>query len=234
MSQIRAKYMDNRPTMAEWPIRIWNQDEFPEVYKNYALAWMKEDFSSYHFVLSPRRKSSTTSYEYLFGYGNGEILYLRKVEHEMKKIVVRCEDIISVKTFRELLNCEICIQYRSQAREYKLIFPYIPSTYYLYDPFLNWLLGIDRDFSPLEAERENPRPQRLMDESLVMYNYSLHAYRLGNGFDKYQYRFEKHRPKWTPWKVRLKEWLEITMERGIFQLYSYGYITECTYLLKKQ
>lgn len=233
MSQIRAKYQDNRPTMAEWPIRIWDIDEFPIAYKSDALNWIKDDFSSYQFVYAPKRKSSKTSYEYLFGYGNGEILFLREYEHGVQKLTVRCENIISVKTFRELLNCEIRIRYRNREQEHQLVFPYVPSTYYLYDPFLNWVLGIDRAFSLLVAEREYPRPQKLMDESLVMFNYSLHAYRLGNGFQDYQYRFEKHRPRWTPWKVKLKEWLEVPMERGVFYLYSFGYITECTYLLKK-
>lgn len=233
MSQIRAKYQDNRPTMAEWPVRIWNEDEFPEVYKSDALTWMKEDFSSYHFVYAPKRKSSKTSYEYVFGYGNGEILYLRGTEHGVQKLEVLCEDILSVQTFRELLNCEIRIRYGSEQQGKHMVFPYVPSTYYLYDPFLNWLLGLDRGFDPLVLERKYPRPQKLMDESLVMFNYSLHAYRLGNGFTEYQYRFEKHRPRWTPWKVKLKEWLEVSMERGIFQLYSFGYITECTYFPKR-
>lgn len=233
MSQIRAKYQDNRPTMAEWPIRIWNKEEFPDVFKSHALAWMQEDFSSYHFVYAPKRKSSKVSYEYLFGYGKEEILYLRKIESGVHKITLRRENILSVRTFRELLNCEICVQYRSCQQECQLVFPYVPSTYYLYDPFLNWLLGIDREFSPLVLEREYPRPQKLMDESLVMYNYSLHAYRLGNGFSEYKYRCEKHRPRWRPWKVNLKEWLEVPMERGVFRLYSFGYMTECTYLPNK-
>lgn len=226
------KKLDNRPTMAEWPVRIWSIEEIPLEYKESVEQWMRKDFSEYQFIYSPKRQSSDQSFEYLFGYGENEILYLKAMEDGLKKSVMLRDKIRSVKTFRELLKAEIILKYENDGVEDQLVFPYVPSTYYLYDPFLNWLLGIERDFVPIEIERQYPRPQKLYKESLVMYNYSLHAYRLGNGFQDYTYRCEKYRPKWTPWKVLKKEWLEISMERGKFQLYSFEYVTECVYILK--
>lgn len=227
------KKIDNRPTMAEWPVRIWSREEIPAEYKEIVENWMKKDFSDYQFIFSPKRQSSDQSFEYLFGYGENEILYLKGTEAGIVKSVVERGEIRSVKTFRELLKAEITINYEKKEQAEQLAFPYVPSTYYLYDPFLNWLLGIEREFNTVMAERQHPRPQKLYDESLVMYNYSLHAYRLGDGFVDYTYRCEKYRPKWTPWKVLKKEWLEVPMERGDFRLYSFEYVTECVYLLKK-
>ena len=227
------KKLDNRPTMAEWPIHIWVREEIPSEYKEPVEKWIRKDFSEYHFVFSPKRQSSNQSFEYLFGYDENEILYLKATEDGIKQSIVRRDEIQSVKTFREFLKAELILSYENDGAEQQLVFPYVPSTYYLYDPFLNWMLGIEREFLPASAERQYPRPQKLYEESLVMYNYSLHAYRLGNGFRDYTYRCEKYRPRWTPWKVLKKEWLEISMERGEFRLYSFEYVTECVYILKQ-
>ena len=225
---------DPRPTMADWPKRIWTVGEFPDEYKAYVLGWMKRDFSEYNFVFDPGRSGYKTSYSYLFGYGEDDLLYLMQIESGIRMITLKRGDITAVNTFLELLNAKITVSYCSEDAEKQIEFPYVPSTYYLYDPFLNWLLGIDREFLPSVAERYNPRPRKLYEESLVMFNFSLHAYRLGNGFEDYRYRYEIHRPKWAPWKKKLEEWLEVPMERGLFRLYHFVYKTECEYILNKK
>ncbi len=224
---------DPRPTMAEWPKRIWSKEEFPDECKEYVLRWMKRDFSEYSFVFAPGRSSCKTSFPYLFGYGGDDLLYLTQGESGIRVITMKQSDITTIKTSLELLNAKITVSYRSDKAEQQIEFPYVPSTYYLYDPFLNWLLGIDKEFLPSVAESHYPRPQKLYEESLVMFNFSLHAYRLGNGFEDYRYRYEIHRPKWAPWKKKLEEWLEVPMERGLFRLYHFGYKTECEYILSR-
>ena len=77
-----------------------------------------------------------------------------------------------------MLNAKIIVKYKAdlQDRELETMeFPYIPSVYYLYDPFLNWMLGLDQEFVPALAEQEHPRPEKLYKESPVMYNYVLAA-----------------------------------------------------------
>ena len=224
----------SRPTMADWPKRIWTVDEFPDEYKAYVLGWMKRDFSEYSFVFAPGSDTCKTSYSYLFGYGEDELLYLMQEECGIQMITLKLSDITAVKTFLELLNAKITISYQSEDAEKQIAFRYVPSTYYLYDPFLNWLLGLEKDFFPSVAESHYPRPQKLYEESLVMFNFSLHAYRLGNGFEDYRYRYEIHRPKWAPWKKKPEEWLEVPMERGLFRLYHFGYKTEVEYILNKK
>lgn len=228
-----ASAQDTTTTMAEWPMRIWAMNEFPEDYKPYAEDWMTEDFSAYHFVFAPKRKSIDDSYEYVFGYGKDSILHLKKTNTGMQVTNILRSDIVSLKTKKELLNAEIKVRYTEDDTSKTLVFPYVPSTYYLYDPFLNWMIGIDREFDPAVLEAEYPRPEKLYNESIAVYNYSLHAYRLGNGFKDYKYTAEKFRPFWTPWKVIPKEWFEVSMEHGTFRLYSFRYLTECTYILKK-
>lgn len=227
---------DGKPTMYEWPVRIWDMGEIPPQFVEAVRLWMQEPFEAYHFVYAPRRRTNPESYAYLFGYGSDTVLFLRGGTEAdggsggiLRKTEISRQQITDVFTGRELLNAEIVIHYREMGAHRQLAFPYVPSVYYLYDPFLNWLLGIDREFLPALAERDNPRPDKLYRESLAMYNYSLGAYRLGNGFQEYQYRLKQHRCKWMPWKKTLEEWLEIAMERGQFWLHSYGYLTECNY-----
>ena len=225
------KIIDKRPTMAEWPIRIWNISEFPESFKEPALAWIQGSFDQYIFVYSPRRRTVKNSFSYLFGYGKDAILFLRKTEEQITSVSLERSQITRIDTRRELLNAELMITYEKNKASHTLTLPYVPSVYYLYDPFLNWMLFLEKDFSPALAEREYPRPDRLYQESLVMFNYSLNAYRMGNSFTEYSYSSKARRSLWMPWKKDLEEWLEIPMERGTFRLHSFKYLTECSYLL---
>ena len=45
--KVYPKSIDKRPTLAEWPVRIWNISEFPLLFKNRALAWMDGNFEKY-------------------------------------------------------------------------------------------------------------------------------------------------------------------------------------------
>ena len=81
------------------------------------------------------------------------------------------------------------------------------------------MLGLEREFVPALAEQEHPRPEKLYQESPVMYNYVLAAYRLGDCIGDYKYTSEQHRHKWMPWKKVLEEWLEVPMSRGTFTLH---------------
>ena len=96
---------------------------------------------------------------------------------------------------------------------------------------LNWSLGLKKDFLPSSIECNNPRPRSLYQDSLTMSNYSLAAYRLGSKIKKYDYNFQKHKKKWMPWKSIIEEWLDVEMEKGIFHIYSFEYLTKCTYKL---
>ena len=215
---------DGRPTTAEWPVRVWAEAEIPAFAEDGLRRWMEQDFSHYDFVFCPERKTAAQSFDYVFGYGDDRLFYQRKGE---PPLFLERKPIEKITTVRELLEAKIILSLRGG----KLLeLSYVPSTYYLYDPFLNWLLGIPKDFDTLTAERQNPRPEKLYHESLQMFNYSLAAYRLGPGFQDYTYHAVKHRHKLFPWKVKLEEWLEVPMERGIFQLHCMDYRTECTYL----
>ncbi len=230
---------DNRPTISEWPVRIWNMEELPPQYEAQIRAWIREDFGSYDFVYAPKRSTNAESFDYLFGYGNDRIIYIREQSERGEKnrygecgrqtVQLRRQQVKKVLTMRELLNARITLQFDGQNGRQELQFPYIPSVYYLYDPFLNWVLGLNKEFLPFAAEQASPRPEKLYHESLAMFNYSLGAYRLGSGFSEYRYESVQHRCRWMPWKKTLEEWLDIRMERGTFELHSFGYLTECGY-----
>lgn len=228
-----AIVVDKRPTMAEWPVRIWAMEEIPEIFDLEARKSMKGTFNQYHMVYSPIRRTAPDSFEYMFGYGEGEIFYLKNEKNKVRRTVLKCSQIEEIYTQRELLNAKIIVKYKAdlQDRELETMeFPYIPSVYYLYDPFLNWMLGLDQEFVPALAEQKHPRPEKLYKESPVMYNYVLAAYRLGDCIGDYKYTSEQHRHKWMPWKKVLEEWLEVPMSRGTFTLHSLEYLTECGYL----
>lgn len=227
--------MDNRPTMSEWPVRIWSEEEFPSQYAAQALEWCKGAFADYDFVYATKRKTSEASFDYLFGYGEDRFLFLRAADGEGWALELRREQITGVVTWRELLEAAVILRYREdgEEEERELCLPYVPAVYYLYDPFLNWALGLDKGFVPAVAEREQPRPDKLYHESLAMFNYSLNTYRLGSGFRKYEYTSKAHRSKWMPWKKTLEEWLKISMERGIFEAHHFRYLIECTYQIER-
>ncbi len=223
--------LDKRPTMAEWPVRIWERSEIAAVFDEQVSEWTGQDFAKYQFVYAPKRRTDAHSFSYLFGYGNHTVFYMRESDDH---VIVQAEKInrdhiTSVTMKRELLHTEMLVHYQENEEEKELYFPYVPAVYYLYDPFLNWMLKLPTNFTPALAERHSPRPQKLYGDSLVMYNYSLGAYRLGNGFSDYSYRSVQQRSKWMPWKKDLEEWLEVSMERGMFRLHTFRYIMECTY-----
>lgn len=221
----KSNLSDGRPTTAEWPVRIWEESEFPVFAQEPVHRWMEHGFECYDFVFCPQRRTAAHSFSYVFGYGDDRIFYLREDE---TPLFLERKQIQKITTSRVLLEAKIIIFFKTGE---PLELSYVPSTYYLYDPFLNWLLGLPKDFEPLVAEQQNPRPEKLYRESLPMFNYSLAAYRLGCGFQDYKYNSLKHRHKIFPWKVNLEEWLEVSMEQGTFQLHSIDYLTECTYIV---
>lgn len=227
--------VDGRPTVSEWPVRIWSAEEIPEQYAEAVNAWIKGAFSDYQFVHAPKRRTSQQSYAYVFGYGKDRILFLRESETggeaAIRKEEILRQQIAAVSVERELLKIKIILHYHDAEGQKGLEFPYVPSVYYLYDPFLNWILGREKEFMPGVAEREHPRPRKLYHESLAMFNFSLEAYRLGDGFDDYRYESKVHLRKWLPGKKTLEEWLEIPMEYGKFELHSLGYFRKWTYYL---
>ncbi len=222
------------PTLAEWPVRIWEPEDFPRSFVDEVLEWMQGSFKKYDFVYAPLRYLVKGSFAYLFGYGYDEILFLKETAQGVSKEVIQREQVIKVQTNRELSNAEFIITYQERGNEKTLSLPYVASVYYLFDPFLNWILGQRKDFSPMSKEMDFPRPQALYQESLAAYNYSLGAYRLGGGFEDYSYTAKPRHIKWMPWKKELEEWLEVPMERGIFRLHLWQYQLECTYLLSKK
>lgn len=231
--KLSDKTIDKRPTIAEWPVRIWDINEFPEEFKNLSLSWMQGAFDKYTFVYSPLRRTVKNSFAYLFGYGENSVLFLRKTADQIFSVVFDRLQVTKIEARRELLNAELNITYEKDETTDTLLLPYIPSVYYLYDPFFNWLLGLNKDFSPALAEQAHPRSDKLYHESIAMFNYSLNAYRLGDSFTEYSYSSQVRRNRWMPWKKNLEEWLEIPMERGTFGIHSFRYLTECTYRLSK-
>ena len=45
--------LDGRPTMSEWPVRIWSLEEVPRQYETKVRDWLTGDFSEYDFVYAP-------------------------------------------------------------------------------------------------------------------------------------------------------------------------------------
>lgn len=224
---------DNRPTMSEWPVRVWSEEEFPVPYREQALKWCGGEFSARDFVYAPKRRTSRTSFDYLFGYGKDRVLFLRAGEDGLRSVELDRRKITEVVTRRELLEASIILRYQADGEMGELGLPYVPSVYYLYDPFLNWVLGLDKGFSPAAAERKAPRPDKLYRQSLSMFNYSLSAYRLGGGFSEYEYASAVRRSKWMPWKKTLEEWLTVPMERGTFEVHHLRYLTQCVYRVER-
>lgn len=221
--------VDGRPTIAEWPIRVRTEDELKDEFRPQVKQWLRGKFEDCRFIYAPKRAAAQDSFAYLFGYGADRLLYLRQAEDGVERTELRWEQIQDIDYERNLLDTELIVHYLEDDDLKILRFSYVASVYYLYDPFLNWMLGLPQDFLPQQAERKCPRPEKLFQESLPAYNFSLDAYRLGGGFTEYAYHKEQYRRKWMPWKVNEKEWLEVPMERGMFKLYRDGYYRKCQY-----
>lgn len=159
---------------------------------------MRGEFADYQFVYSPKRKTSPESFDYLFGYGKEQILFVHLSSDGIHETSLSRKQVTKIVAEKELLSAVLILHYTQDSTERTLKFPYVTSVYYLYDPFLNWLLEIPRDFVPSEAEQKNPRPEKLYHECLPMYNHSLDAYRLGDGFQEYDYRIQIGHHKWLP------------------------------------
>ena len=97
-----AIVVDKRPTMAEWPVRIWAMEEIPEIFDLEARKSMKGTFNQYHMVYSPIRRTAPDSFEYMFGYGEGEIFYLKNEKNKVRRTVLKCSQIEEIYTQREL------------------------------------------------------------------------------------------------------------------------------------
>lgn len=227
MKKEQKRKIVDQHTVADWPIEIHDSFAIPLIYQKPVLDSFEDNiFDNYVVVFAPACRMIKESRDYLFVYGQNEVVYFYQDKNAIKQINIKRDNILKIIARKELLDAEIIVEYHGG----QIVFPYVPSSYYLYDPFLNWLMGLDKDFMPVIEERKNPRPRSLYHESLTMFNYSLSAYRLGSGFKEYSYNFEKRRKKWMPWKSSLEEWLDIVMERGSFHLYSFEYLTECIYI----
>lgn len=230
-----------RTGMEEWPVKLWNIQEIPVIFLEQVLRWIEKDFSEYEFIYVPRQYTKPDSYAYLFGYGENKILFLKEIveregkkgdeKRRIEKMELNRQQITEVITSKELLLAKLVVHYQKEKEQKSIEFPYIATTYYLYNPFLNWLLGLEKDFQPGLLESKHPRPASLYDESLAMYNYALDAYRLGEGFQNYTYKVELYTPKGKDTKQQQKEWLKVHMEKGEFEVYRFGYLTECRYRL---
>lgn len=106
---------------------------------------------------------------------------------------------------------------------------YISAAHDWFDVFLNDLFGKSKNFSLHLAERNNPRPEKLHDESLAMYNFSMPVYFCSDGFDLYDYRSEIHHDPKAPDKEYLEEWLDADIPGGKFQLHLDGYKLTTTF-----
>ena len=109
--KVYPKSIDKRPTLAEWPVRIWNISEFPLLFKNRALAWMDGNFEKYSFVYAPARASLPSSCSYLFGYGEERIILLREQHDDAAAITLNRKQILTIHTSRELLNAVLTVDY---------------------------------------------------------------------------------------------------------------------------
>lgn len=213
--------------ITDWPIEMQNVNDIPKDYQEKVLTALNDNIFDYVLIFAPACLMVKESFDYLFAYGNNRIFYFYKEKNIIKQIIVERNNIFEIIMRKELLDAEMIIKYDQG----ELVLPYVSSSYYLYDPFLNWIIGLKKDFLPSLVERDNPRPRSLYHDSLTMFNYSLAAYRLGNKFKKYDYSFQKLRKKWMPWKSSIEEWLDVKMEKGTFHIHSFEYLTECTYKL---
>ncbi len=210
-------YYDKKSTISSWPIQIHCIEELKECYQSIVLS-VVECFKDYIVIYNPK-------VDYVVGYGMNIIFY---IDHQLNLKIINRDDIVEIETFKELLEASITI--KSQDVNIKL--SYITSTYYLYDPLLHYALHCE-DISFKDLERQYPKSKALYIDSLCMYNYCTYAYRLGNQILNYDYTYKNRREKWMPWKIHKEEWLSIDNTKGIFECYSYKYIIQCLYKLKR-
>ena len=130
---LNKERIDSRPTMSEWPVRIWSMEELPPQYAAHVIKWAGGSFLDYDFVYAPKRRTNAESFDYLFGYGNGKIIYMREHPNGMQKsldgaealqvVELQKQQVIKALTERELLNAKIILHYRSGQGQEILQFP---------------------------------------------------------------------------------------------------------------
>lgn len=206
-------FYDKKPTLASWPYEIKSFNELNDSLKKQINKINHID--SYKWIYFSVNNS-------LVGYG---LKQLYKITSD-DIVMIQLQDIIKIETTKELLQASMIVYTNNQ----QIKMDYVTSTYYIFDPLLDYLCSNDYDI--YELEKLNPRSNDLFKQSMCMYNYALYAYRLGKDVSNYKYRYENKREIWMPWKINRKEWLTIDVDGKIYQCYSYKYLIQCVYILK--
>lgn len=139
-------------TITDWPIEIKNVNDIPKDYQKKVLIALKDNIFDYVVIFAPACLMVKESFDYLFAYGNNKIYYYYKEYDVVKQIIVKRYNVFEVIMTKELLAAEMIIKYDQG----ELAFSYVSSSYYLYDPFLNWIMDLRKDFLPSLVERDNP------------------------------------------------------------------------------
>lgn len=172
--------VDPRPTAADFPRRIWGEEEIPTEYAPFWESYTAKgiEFGQLLFVPKPPYKSQLR--EYMLGRFGESLLYLEKQEdNRVKKYRIDRKEVCCLCSSENLLKGELCIYWKQEDEIRKILICFNRSRKELFEPFLDWVTGTSKSPSPRELMKETSYTENLKSDHLVLYNYSEAAYRLG-------------------------------------------------------
>lgn len=221
-------YADRTPAFAKWPCYVRTVDDIPAVFQRTdgSLIW-QPDFENMTVIECPAQKDEDLYQNLLFAYGNGQMVFVHPGD---KPVILDKKAVCEVTLETELLNSKIILKTGSWDQD-QYVIGYVAAAHGMFDAFLRWLMDKPANFSLTRQEHLFPRPAKLKEESLSMFNYALPVYYLADGFDQYDYRSKVHRHHLFPWRKQLEEWLDVQLENSGFHVHLHGYrLTTCLVL----
>lgn len=205
---------DGKPTLSNWPVRIWDKSEIKPEYIPFLNDLFLEGLELQHLIFVP---SFSYTCEYMLAIIPGKIRIISKSKSGyITAETILKEQILYITHVIELLYSRIDFHWYDGQNHRCSSVAFNRTTLDLFLPAVHTLLGLPYNFDCNEAESKCKRPDRLFNEDYALYQYSVNAYRMGEQINSYYRRFIK-----MPLIRRLKKHeptriLSCPMERGLF------------------
>ncbi|OUP49120.1 hypothetical protein [Lachnoclostridium sp. An181] len=210
--------INHTPTLNDWPLELEKKEDIPEKYREFLSGW-KEEGSRDYIVKVPKLPYRKSYYEYLLCVRDGEVLILKDLAASgIQKYSLTREMVVYIAHVTELLYSRIDMFVWKDGALQCIDFAFNRTTWALFAPALNELLGINRTFRYQDEIKVDSRPEHLFKEQHGLYHYCTSSYRLGDTIKKcawsgYKIPFWKRIGKPQDSCVM---WCE--MERGMYML----------------
>lgn len=231
----KREIIDTRPTHATWPKRVFALSDLPSCYLTFLNPFLKKGLTVEQMIFIPRlQRVLTVIPEGILFWLEDQVVFLTRAGDHIRTEIIHRNDVLLVREFIELLNCQLSIAYRQDGEIRFKVFNYNRMAEDLIYPVYNTLLGNEPDYAPNVFLNPNTACERLFTESYMMFNFGKLCYRLCDHVkDFYWQRLPKQGFSRFMKSKADPENLIVRMDKGISIVNSNFYGFEAVYLLQK-